>query len=263
MLNSMNGLRRVTLLALLIASSMSRAALAQGAPVEDAPSDASPLKAVVVVAGDPDATMRAEASRVDALVESSALLIRPGDPGLRSALRGEPTDDAEDGLERLRVERRRLGWGEDDDARVLLSIARMSGARVMLVLRRQESITLEIFDVGARAFYQGALPLTGASDEEVVRYVESRAAATRRRADDPTPPSPEVAAAASAEYEAEEALSPTDEAPAETEERWIRRGWPYLVAGALLAGLVVALVVTKGRGEDASPPVLRFRPGGN
>lgn len=259
MLISMKRLAHVSLLAALLAfgvSTMARAQEASETPPAEGP---TPLKVVVVVAGDPDDALRAEAARVEELVEGSSGLITPGDPGLRQALRGETPADENDGLERARAERRRLGWDEEADGRGLLAIGRMSGARLLLVLRRREVATLEIFDVEARAFYEGGLSLAGANDAAVLAYVESRASATRRRS--AAPPSPEVAAAAGAEAPLDAEASTTGDAPAES-ERWIKRGWPYIVAGILLAGVIAGVVVSQTNEDDTLPPVLRFRPGG-
>ncbi|HJK89610.1 MAG TPA: hypothetical protein RMH26_02650, partial [Polyangiaceae bacterium LLY-WYZ-15_(1-7)] len=64
----------------------------------------------VVVTGDPDGLLQDAAQRLERALEGRVVL--PSDPGLRAALRGEPGED--DGLERVRRERRRLGWGDDD-----------------------------------------------------------------------------------------------------------------------------------------------------
>ncbi|MFW5921458.1 MAG: hypothetical protein ACOCUS_06425, partial [Polyangiales bacterium] len=69
----------------------------------------------VVVSGDPDEALRRAAERVERVIDTSDALIGPGDPGLRQALRGEPPPREEDGLERARRTRRRLGWGESRD----------------------------------------------------------------------------------------------------------------------------------------------------
>jgi hypothetical protein len=51
---------------------------------------------------------------------------------------------------------------------------------------------------------------------------------------------------------------PADESRA---KRRIKKAWPYLLAGVLLAAGVTYLIIDRGRTNEAEPPLLRFRPG--
>ncbi|MCA9529194.1 MAG: hypothetical protein KC543_03540, partial [Myxococcales bacterium] len=81
-----------------------------------------------------------------------------------------------------------------------------------------------------------------------------------RRAAAPTPAEAAVAGsdAGSGASTAVDATTPTRR---DRVRRFFRKGWPYMVAGALLAGVVTAVVVRRGDGGKGATPVLRFRPG--
>jgi hypothetical protein len=224
-------------------------------------------KVAVVVAGDPDDTLRGTAARIARVVADAEGLRGPSDPGLVRALRGEPGAE-DDGLDRVRRDRRRLGLGDDDDAPLLLRLGRMTGAAVVVVVRgADEGASLEVFDVNAQAFYEGGLSLP-ADDAHVQGFITSRARAARRRA---SAEAVAVTTAAEADQQAEgeagehggQGAEHTGGTP-QAEERpgFFRRNWAYILAGVAVAGAATVLVVT--RGDDASPPpVLRFRPGGS
>jgi len=203
-------------------------------------------KAVVVVTGDPDELLRAAASRLELALDDRVDL--PSDAGLRAAFRGEPGEN--DGLERARRERRRLGWG-DEDAPVVASIGRMTGADVVVLLRREGRVALEVFDVRAGAFF--AEPPLLEPVEEAASYVFRAARAAARR--QPSAPTAEETAVAAAENEPE-AEEEEDVPPARL---WLRKNWAYLVAGALLAGAVLVFLLRDD--DERAPPVLVFQPG--
>jgi hypothetical protein len=232
----------------------------------------APAKVAVVVAGDPDDAIRAPAARLDGLLNAHPEMRNPSDPGLRRALRGEPPTEEDDGLERARAERRRLGWGEGKDLEVLVRMGRMAAADLLLVVRAgDEGPEAVAFDVRAGAFYEGALPLTNLEAEAVHRFALARARAASRGTAQAKPPPPAVPAPTTAGRPAptdtEPAAQPAAEAVPQdgkeekpSEKPWIARNWPYLVAGAMLVASIIFMVV-RDTDDDPGPPVLRFRLG--
>ncbi|MFW6050217.1 MAG: hypothetical protein ACODAU_03525 [Myxococcota bacterium] len=238
--------------------------LLAAAPVHAEEAPAHP-RVTVVVAGDADEALRTHAATVHEKVRAHADLRAPEDPDLVGALRGEPPPEEEDGLSDARRARRRLGWGEARDVSVLERIARFTAAHLLLVVRRAPSgPEVEAFDAAAGAFYEGTLALPADADT-LARFVVPRARAARARAlQEPPAAGPLEETTAAAPPSPGEDGTPKDEEPAEDEEkRWIAQYWPYLVAGALLAGTVTYFVVRDGGGDDPPPPVLRFRIGGD
>ncbi len=140
-------------------------------------------KVVVVVSGDPDPALRDAAATLERELRSSAQVVLPADAGLRGALRGVPAPAEDDGLDRARVERRRLGWSEARDAPVLAGIAERTGAVAVVIVRRHQG-TLEavVFDGRAGAFFDGALALPAADAGAEGRFVAARARAAATRA---------------------------------------------------------------------------------
>ncbi|MFW5924636.1 MAG: hypothetical protein ACOCV4_00630 [Myxococcota bacterium] len=229
------------------------------AAAQEAPSP----KVTVVVSGDPDTPLRERAARLQGLLEGSDDLRTPQDSGLVQALRGEEPRIEDDGLERARAERRRLGWSEARDVPVLHRIGRMTGANLMLVVREgNDGPEVVAFDVAAKAFYEGALSLPS-PDGAVGAFVRSRADATRsRRGTEPDAEAEPEASGPSVAPTADEAKPAEESAEDDSEKTWIARYWPYLVGGALLAATVTYFLL---RDDDPAPapPVLRFRIGGD
>lgn len=255
-------------LAVLAASSTARAQ--EPAPEEEAtaPEAAPPAvaepepaavpeppapKIAVVVVGDPDPSLREAARRIERAVDGRLRV--PFDPGLRAALRGEP-GETDDGLEEVRRERRRLGLEEDRDAALLSALGRRAGAVALAVVRADtEGPEVLVLDVRNAAFFEGELALAAdLSDEQLARFVVRRVRVSTRGAEPaPAVPSPTEAGAAAA-------TAPSPEEPAPQPD-FFEQFWPYLVAGALLAGMITAIVLTQSS-DGASQPVLRFVPGG-
>jgi hypothetical protein len=258
---------------------------------QDAPGDNAseaqtpPPKVTVVVAGDPDETVRQGARRVSDVVASSERMRGPTDPGLRGALRGEPAPKESDGLERARNARRRLGWGEKKDLPVLQSIGRMTGADLIAVVRHgpEQGAEVVAVDVTAGAFYEGSVA-PSAGEDELEGFLASRAQAAAKREG---PPGPSAGATPSGTRPAAGGGPPPSAGPAPAGGRgsapqpspekqasekkdgeddggvkaWLADNWPYLVGGALLAGTVTAFAVRQSN-DGSSQPVLRFQPGG-
>ena len=194
-------MRFLTVLALLVASP----ALAQSGagtgprnpdpapdpapPTESAPeAERVPPKIGVVVAGDPDDTLRNTA----VFIEQEAVLggmEAPSDPALRAAMRGEPPSE-EDGLERLRSIRRGLGLDPRKDQASYQRIGLIVGADALLVVRRQGSILLEVFDVAAAQFYEGVLDFDSSTAEQRATFIRSRAEQAQLRWSEPAPAPP-------------------------------------------------------------------------
>lgn len=216
-------------------------------------------KVAVVVAGDPDAQLRAQAAAVQQSVQHAGIET-PADAALVHALWGAAPAAPNDGLEEARAERRRLGWGEKRDVPVLGRIGRMTGASVVLVVRREtEGPELVGFDVPDGAFFEGALPLPGAP-RAVASFAVARLRAT---AIGPASVAPARAAAeGAAPASAKPAKALKTKPKAKHEKRWIAKNWPYVVAGVLLAGTVAYFVARRHRTQSTTP-VLRFQLGGN
>ncbi len=210
-----------------------------------------PPKIATVVAGDPDETLRETA----AFIETEATLAglrAPTDPALRAAMRGEPAT-GEDGLEGLRSIRRGLGLDPRKDLASYKRIGIIAGADALLLVRREGAIVLEVFDVSAAQFYEGVLNFDESSAAQRLKFIKSRAAQAQLRWAEPPPPPP-----AAAPVKVNEAKQPADESRA---KRRMKKAWPYLVAGLLLAGGVTYLIIDRRRTDEPGPPLLRFRPG--
>jgi hypothetical protein len=212
---------------------------------------ATPPKIAVVVAGDPDETLRNTAAFIETEATSSGLRV-PTDPALRAAMRGEPASE-EDGLEGLRSIRRGLGLDPRKDLASYKRIGITAGADALLVVRREGAILIEIFDVSAAQFYEGVLRFDDSTSEERVAFIRSRAEQAQLRWSQPPPPPPPAAGPE---------VNPSEEKADESraKRRW-KKAWPYVVVGALLAAGVTYLIIDQRRTNEVGPPLLRFTPG--
>jgi len=210
-----------------------------------------PPKIGFVVAGDPDETLRNTAAFIESEATSSGLRV-PTDAALRGAMRGEPAA-GEDGLEGLRSTRRGLGLDPRKDLGSYKRIGIIVGADALVVVRREGAILLEVFDVSAAQFYEGALEFDDSTSEQRVAFIESRAAQAQLRWSAPPPPPPPAAS-----QKVNESEKPADESRA---KRRIKKAWPYLVAGVLIAAGVTYLIIDRRGTNEPEPPLLRFRPG--
>ena len=215
------------------------------------PTPALPPKIGVVVAGDPDETLRNTAAFIETEATASGLRV-PSDPALRGAMRGEPATGV-DGLENLRSTRRGLGLDPRKDLASYKRIGIIAGADALVVVHRQGSILLEVFDVSAAQFYEGALEFDTSTSAQRVAFIESRAAQAQLRWSQPPPPPPPAAA-----QKVNAPEQPADESRA---KRRMKKAWPYVVAGVLLAAGVTYLIIDRRRTNEPEPPLLRFRPG--
>ena len=212
---------------------------------------APPPKVGFVVAGDPDETLRNTAAFVETEATTSGLRV-PSDPALRSAMRGDPATGV-DGLDNLRAARRGLGLDPRNDLASYKRIGIIAGADALVVVHRQGSILLEVFDVSAAQFYEGALEFDTSTSAQRVAFIESRAAQAQLRWSQPPPPPPPAAA-----QKVNAPEQPADESRA---KRRMKKAWPYLVAGVLIAAGVTYLIIDRRRTNEPEPPLLRFRPG--
>jgi len=221
----------------------------------DTDTDTVPPKVAVVVAGDPDETLRETAG----FIENEAMLSglrTPTDTALRDAMRGEPgTDD--DGLQGLRSIRRGLGVDPRKDLDSYKRMGIIAGADALIVVHREGAIVLEVFDVSAAQFYEGALKFDESDSAQRRKFIESRAKQAQLRWSEP-PPAPPPPPPPAAAQQVNAPKQPADESRA---KHRMKKAWPYVVAGALLAGGVTYLIIDQRGTNDAGPPLLRFRPG--
>ena len=212
---------------------------------------APPPKIGFVVAGDPDETLRNTAAFIETEATSSGLRV-PSDPALRGAMRGDPVTGV-DGLENLRAARRGLGLEPRKDLASYKRIGIIAGADALVVVRREGVILLEVFDVSAAQFYEGALEFDTSTSAQRVAFIESRAAQAQLRWSQPPPPPPPA--------EAQKVNAPEQPADESRAKRRMKKAWPYVVAGVLLAAGVTYLIIDRRRTNEPEPPLLRFRPG--
>ena len=254
------------------AGSLLRFALATLAFCAVGPAKAeAPPKVAIVVVGDPDRRILEAASRLEVWLDADEHTTEVSDPSLRQALLGQTQEG--DGLDSLRGRRRSLGLDEPTDLHTLQAVGAAAGSDLLLTLRlRGGAIECEAFDVRAGAFFEGRIAVAESADDELERFVVPRAnAAARRTERQLSRPSERVVsqndeAPAQVDPPLETAASPEKKAarPESTDDpvmRFLRRHWPYFVAGALAATAGTILVVT-GLSPDPAPPQLLFRPGG-
>lgn len=224
-------------------------------PTDDATPTRAPRVATVLV-GDPEPARRARAAELDARLERVGLR-RLGDPAMRAALLGDVRED--DGLERLHAARRRLLF-EDDPAEALRDLGARLRVDALVVVRAADPIRIAVFDLAAGAFYEDEPTLDDLDAAAAFVRRAARAAARRASAPQASAPSPAEAAAASsgAATGTPAATAADTRRPA---RRWLRSNWAFLVAGALLVGVVTGFIVRGRRQDDDPPPILRFRPG--
>ncbi|MEM7434985.1 MAG: hypothetical protein AAF436_07520 [Myxococcota bacterium] len=230
---------------------------ADEAPEAPGPTDTLPPKVAVVIAGDPDERIRDIAGKVQTECVDAGLRT-PADPALRAALIGGP-GTADDGLSGVRSVRRSLGVNPRKDLGSYKRLGSITGADALVVLRREGTVKLEVFDVSAAQFYEGMLDTATTTPTERGEYIELRAKTAQARWTEPpivVAEPPEASAVSVAVGTAE--VTPVDE-PAK--KKWIKKAWPYFIVGALLVGGVTYIIVDQRRTNDPGPPLLRFRPG--
>jgi hypothetical protein len=209
-----------------------------------------PSKIAVVVAGDPDETLRQTAAFIEHESTTAGLRV-PTDPALRAAMRGEPPAE-DDGLDGLRSIRRGLGFDPRKDLASYKRIGTIAGADALVLVRREGAILIEVFDVSAAQFYEGVLSFDDSTPEQRLKFIESRAEQAQLRwTAPPAPPAEET-----------KKINPSEEKSDESraKKRW-KKAWPYVVAGLLLAGGVTYLIIDRRQTNDPGPPLLRFTPG--
>jgi hypothetical protein len=210
-----------------------------------------PPKIAIVVAGDPDDTLRNTAAFIETEATTFGLRV-PTDPALRGAMRGEPATE-EDGLGGLRATRRGLGLDPRKDLASYKRIGIIAGADALVVVRREGAILIEVFDVSAAQLYEGALEFDTSTSAQRVEFIQSRSEQAQLRWSAPPPPPPPATS-----QKVNEPKQPADESRA---KRRIKKAWPYLVGGVLVAAGVTYLIIDRRRTNDPEPPLLRFRPG--
>ncbi len=219
-----------------------------------------PPKVAVLIVGDPDEPLREAAESLASELTASGLR-QPADTALRATLLGVLPESA-DGLHAVRAMRRSLGLDLEEDLKAYRRLGRIAGADALLVLQQQGGRTSgEVFDVAAGQFYEGSLDLEESGAEERIAFVRSRAIEAQARWSEQPDETKAKATAAAA------GLPPPAQAePAKTDEesdakRRIKKAWPWILVGGLLAAGVTYLVVDQSGNDDEQLPVLVFRPG--
>jgi hypothetical protein len=146
-----------------------------------------------------------------------------------------------------------LGLDPNKDLAVYKRIGLIAGADALVVVRREGAILLEVFDVSAAQFYEGALEVGESTPAQRLAFVESRAEQAQLRWSHPL-----AAPVPTASPKPEVPQQKADESRAK--RRW-KKAWPYVVAGALLAAGVTYLIIDRRRTDEVGPPLLRFTPG--
>ena len=221
-----------------------------------------PPKVAVLIAGDPDEPLR-EAAESLAAELSAAGLRQPTDPALRAALLGE-LPEAQDGLHAVRATRRSLGLDPEEDLKAYRRLGRISGADALVVVQQQGTRTsCEVFDLAAAQFYEGTLELGPSSAEERVAFVRSRALAAQARwaeqAEQTKAEAVESAAGLPPSAQPQGQQSKTDDQS--QAKRRMKKAWPWVLAGALLAGGLTYVIIDQSGDDGQQLPVLVFRPG--
>jgi hypothetical protein len=217
-------------------------------------------KVALLIVGDPDEPLREAAESLGAELTASGLR-QPSDPALRAALLGVLPESA-DGLHAVRAMRRGLGLDPKEDLEAYRRLGRIAGADALLVLQRRGSRTsCEVFDVPAGQFYEGVLDLGESSSEERIAFVRSRAIEAQARWAEPPDETRASAAAAAAGLPPTEQDEPTGTDEESRAKRRIKKAWPWILAGGLLAAAVTYIVIDQSGDDGQQLPVLVFRPG--
>jgi len=217
-------------------------------------------RVAIVVSGDPSQAATDSVSRLEASLASTAELTLPSDEATRTALRGVPRDPGapDDGLDELRGLRRRLGITADGDRDVLDTVGARLELAVVVVVHGATQPTAKVYDVSEHRFFTGEAALDASSLDSARQFVVARATAAERRR---LAPAPEATAEAAAQTPTTTA-APATAAPTPERRPFMRRNWPFFVAGALLVGATTYFIVQRNQ-TDTSPPVIHIRPGGN
>ena len=247
--------------AVAVSSVLYGAGAARAQPADAPPADAPKLALIVV--GDPDTSLRSAAARVrTTLVEVARF---PSDSALEAALLGSP--EREDGLARIRAERRSLGLSEAADVPTLTRVGQLTSSELVLLVRTERgSPHLVAFHVAGQAFVTGSLPVSDASDAQIQRFVLNRVSAPgatpRTEAETDAPPSTPAEPDASPAVVALPTIDPSAVEGDDTEEEasWFEKHWPLLAGGALLLGVLVWFAWPDS--DENASPTLRFVPGG-
>ncbi len=222
---------------------------------------AARLRVAVVLVGDTNDEARATADAIEHAVQAELEL--PADAALRASLLGSTGDDM---IAPVVRDRRALGGSEAEDAPLLVALGDRADAVLLLVVRRRAGRReLVGFDVRHGAFFDGAVTLEGDTVDaaRVLRFSRARARATQSE--------PSAREAAELAASAERAVAggrgspqtPTSSSGGQEDEpEWIELNWPYLLAGALLAGAAAFVIVYTAEDGSQAVPTLRFRPGG-
>jgi hypothetical protein len=224
-----------------------------------APTASSTERAAESASAEP-ATAEPEPARARAAAASIEDAVRgiftiPSDAALRASLVGAAGDDL---IAPVVRDRRALGASERDDLPLLGALGDRADVALLLVVRsRAGRRELVGFDVRHRGFFEGAVDLDPRPEPgRVVRFVRSRGRAALSAFAGPERSATPPARTAAGNLGLRDAAREPREEP-----EWIEANWPFLLAGALLAG-AAAFVVVYTTSDSTPAPMLRFRPGG-
>lgn len=190
-----------------------------------------PPKVCVAVAGDPDEAVRTLARETEALLSASTAWRVVADASTRDALRGESPTPAE---QADRATARRALRSADADAATLDSVGDALGCAWFVTLAaRSNGVAPRVYDLGRHAF--SATPAAGSFDAPAVVHLLEGAVSSR--AASAVTPSPAAATPAA---------TPTP-APARSVPL-ISRVWPWIIVGAVVLGVVGAVVLLQDEG---------------
>jgi hypothetical protein len=211
------------------------------------------IRVAVVLVGDPNDAARAAAASIEDAVRG--IFTIPSDAALRASLVGAAGDDL---IAPVVRDRRALGASERDDLPLLGALGDRADVALLLVVRsRAGRRELVGFDVRHRGFFEGAVDLDPRPEPgRVVRFVRSRGRAALSAFAGPERSATPPARTAAGNLGLRDAAREPREEP-----EWIEANWPFLLAGALLAG-AAAFVVVYTTSDSTPAPMLRFRPGG-
>ncbi len=200
----------------------------------------APIKIAIITLGDVDEGLAYHANRLHQTFKRSSLYVVPQD-STAAALQGKANKNKTRSPEqRIQRWQGQLGWNSNNDQKILQRIAHYLGAVALItVQRRQGQLRANVFDPHAGRWYRGSLELV-----EPIRQAQSktyphrffatriRTARSRRHAEAIKGVAKTPGNSKQARHGAQANVKDKDSSS------WFGDNWPFLVAGALLAGTI-------------------------